>query len=150
MGESMGCYSSSWKKASLQLTWVFVVSKDRKWHPRISRAKRFQTLTYASYTLSYCSHWLTKLSLWTKSPKCLSEVNFISLETASERNLLHLLWTPFLLMLSARSSLKNLYCVQFPISKSSMGWKIGKRVSESVSGMLSQKPVCSALCWSQK
>lgn len=81
---------SSLQKRPLSFTWVFLVSKDRKWYPGISRAKRIpDTLTRAFYTLPGCSHWLTKLSLLTKFSKCLSQDNFINSGTASQKKIFY-------------------------------------------------------------
>lgn len=105
----------------------------------ISEVKRtWDTLTCAFHAFSFCSHsWL----------RCFHGQNLLnahlkvtlSVQDLFYGNLLYLLWTPFFwCCLSARSFLRELYSVQFHISKSSMGWKIRKRVSESVSGMPSQ------------
>lgn len=142
LGRRNGLFLLSLKRASFQFTWVFVVSKDRKWHPGIRREKRIpDALTCAFYAPSGCSHWPTKLFLWTRSPKCLPQGNFVSSGAASQKEIFYICCElPFLrCCLKARSCLKDLYSVQFPIGKSSMVWKIRKRVSKSVSGMLSQK-----------
>lgn len=83
-----------------------------------------------------------------KSPKCLSQFSLITLGTISWKEIFYIYceFPSSRCCLNARSCLKDFYNVQFPISKSSMVWKIRKRVSESVSGLLSQKPLTVQHC----
>lgn len=138
----MGYSSSLQKGPRSNLHGILLFPRSGSGTQKLAGQKGFQTLTCAFYTLSGCSHCLTKLSLWTKSLKCLPQVNFISSGTASQKEIFYIYCElpSSRCCLNDRSCLKDLYSVQFLISKSSMFWKIRKRVSDSVSGMLSQKP----------